>query len=130
MRLIDADALANRLTQMWEYVQQGNDPYYQAEMNALREAIEAVGQAKTVVRDGMNKFNQNWADTLRAGALEVAENAEKIVGDLEKGIELTVSIHLFTDTEEINFPYISIHRKIGSAPMNKAKFEYYKREKQ
>ena len=130
MRLIDADALANRLTKMWEYVQQGNDPYYQAEMNALREAIEAVGQAKTVVRDGMNKFNQNWADTLRAGALEVAENAEKIVGDLEKGIELTVSIHLFTDTEEINFPYISIHRKIGSAPMNEAKFEYYKREKQ
>lgn len=76
----------------------------------------------------MNKFNTNWADQLRAGALDVAENAEKIVGELERNVDLTVSIHLFCDTEEINWPYITIHRKLSSAPMNKAKRDYYKRE--
>ena len=74
------------------------------------------------------KFLKNWAEQLRAGALEVAENAEKIVGELDRNMELTVSIHLFTNTDEINWPYISIHRKIGSAPMNKAMRDYYKRD--
>ena len=48
MRLINADALADRLTKMLEYVQQGDDLFYQGEMNALREALEAVNQAPTV----------------------------------------------------------------------------------
>ena len=48
MRLIDADELADRLTKMWAYAMQDNDPFGQGEMNALVGAIRAVNEAPTV----------------------------------------------------------------------------------
>lgn len=61
------------------------------------------------------KFNEMWASQLKAAALEVAENAESIVGELNGNIDLTVSIELASSNgETIGWPTISISRTIAS----------------
>lgn len=65
----------------------------------------------------MNKFSQKWADELRAGALQIAEQAEMIVGDLELNRKLNVTISLEPGDGTMKCPVIEIHREILSRPM-------------
>lgn len=65
----------------------------------------------------MNKFSQRWADQLRAGALQIAEQAEMIVGDLELNRKLNVTICLGPGDGTMECPVIEIRREILSRPM-------------
>lgn len=65
----------------------------------------------------MNKFSQRWADQLRAGALQIAEQAETIVGDLELNRKLNVTISLGPGDGTMECPVIEIRREILSRPM-------------
>lgn len=68
---------------------------------------------------------KEWAEQLRAGALEVAEKADQIVGDLTGNIEICVGIHLQTNTELITFPEITIERRLISTEARKVKIDQY-----
>ena len=70
----------------------------------------------------MNKIAQNLADQLRAGALQIAEQAETIVGDLDLNMYIDVTIHLSSSDAKIAFPSIEIRREIASKPMNEVMF--------
>lgn len=76
----------------------------------------------------MNRFAQNWADQLRAGALQIAEQAETIVGDLDLNMYMDVTIHLSSRDATIAFPSIEIRREIASKPMNEVIFRGSVRE--
>ena len=65
----------------------------------------------------MNKFAEGWAAQLRAGALQIAEDAEKIVGDLELNKSMDVVIHLSSGDGSARVPSIEIRREIASRPM-------------
>lgn len=62
-----------------------------------------------------DRFRKQWAEMLRAGALEIAEKADAIVGDLPLNIALSVEIRLGQSGE---FPTILIMRELASRPMN------------
>lgn len=62
-----------------------------------------------------DRFRKQWAEMLRAGALDIAEKAEAIVGDLPLNIALSVEIRLGQSGE---FPTILVMREIASGPMN------------
>lgn len=65
----------------------------------------------------MNKFTEMWVNQLRAGALQIAEQAEEIVGDLEMNRELSVTIRLTPGDGTMKTPVFEIHREIFSKPM-------------
>ena len=65
----------------------------------------------------MNKFTEMWVNQLRAGALQIAKQAEEIVGDLEMNRELSVTIRLTPGDGTMKTPVIEIHREIFSKPM-------------
>lgn len=67
---------------------------------------------------GMNKFSRMWADQLRAGALQIAEQAETIVGDMDMNLTMDVTIHLSSGNGQSFWPSIEIRREIASKPMN------------
>lgn len=71
------------------------------------------------------QFRASWIAQLRAGALEIAENAEKIVGDLENNQELSVTFTLRTDTDEIRFPTMTIYREIWPKRAAREKLKHY-----
>lgn len=65
----------------------------------------------------MNKFTEMWVNQLRAGALQIAKQAEEIIGDLEMNQELSVTIRLTPGDGTMKIPVIKIHREIFSKPM-------------
>lgn len=65
----------------------------------------------------MNKFSEMWVNQLRAGALQIAKQAEEIVGDLDMNRELSVTICLTPGDGTMQTPVIKIHREIFSKPM-------------
>ena len=65
----------------------------------------------------MNKFTEMWVNQLRAGALQIAKQAEEIVGDLDLNRELSVTICLTPGDGTMQTPVIKIHREIFSKPM-------------
>lgn len=65
----------------------------------------------------MNKFTEMWVNQLRAGALQIAKQAEEIVGDLEMNRELSVTIRLTPGDGTMKTPVFEIHREIFSKPM-------------
>ena len=65
----------------------------------------------------MNKFTEMWVNQLRAGALQIAKQAEEIVGDLNLNRELSVTICLTPGDGTMQTPVIKIHREIFSKPM-------------
>lgn len=65
----------------------------------------------------MNKFTEMWVNQLRAGALQIAKQAEEIVGDLDLNRELNVTICLTPGDGTMQTPVIKIHREIFSKPM-------------
>lgn len=67
--------------------------------------------------DNAKKFRQHWVEELRAGALEVAEHAEDIVGNLSGNISMSVTITLGGGSGGIGWPEITIERKILSRPV-------------
>ena len=77
----------------------------------------------------MNRFSRMWADQLRAGALQIADQAETIVGDLEQNCTMSVTIHLSAGNGESFWPSIEIRREIASKPMNEAMFNSYNERK-
>ena len=66
----------------------------------------------------MNKFSRMWADQLRAGALQIADQAETIVGELDLNCTMSVTIHLSAGNGQSFFPSIEIRREIASKAMN------------
>lgn len=65
----------------------------------------------------MNKFTEMWINQLRAGALQIAKQAEEIVGDLDLNRELSVTIRLTPGDGTMKTPVIEIYREIFSKPM-------------
>lgn len=65
----------------------------------------------------MNKFTEMWVNQLRAGALQIAKQAEEIIGDLDMNRELSVTICLTPGDGTMQTPVIKIHREIFSKPM-------------
>ena len=65
----------------------------------------------------MNKFTEMWVNQLRAGALQVAKQAEEIIGDLDLNRELSVTIRLTPGDGTMKAPVIDIYREIFSKPM-------------
>ena len=65
----------------------------------------------------MNKFTEMWVNQLRAGALQIAKQAEEIVGDLDLNRELSVTICLTPGDGTMKTPVIEIYREIFSKPM-------------
>ena len=65
----------------------------------------------------MNKFSEMWVNQLRAGALQIAKQAEEIVGDLDLNRELSVTIRLSPGDGTMKTPVIDIYREIFSKPM-------------
>jgi len=65
----------------------------------------------------MNKFTEIWVNQLRAGALQIAKQAEEIVGDLEMNRELSVTIRLTPGDGTMKTPVFEIYREIFSKPM-------------
>lgn len=65
----------------------------------------------------MNKFTEMWVNQLRAGALQIAKQAEEIIGDLDMNRELSVTIYLTPGDGTMQTPVIKIHREIFSKPM-------------
>ena len=65
----------------------------------------------------MNKFTEMWVNQLRAGALQIAKQAEEIIGDLDMNRELSVTICLTPGDGTMKTPVIEIHREIFSKPM-------------
>lgn len=65
----------------------------------------------------MNKFTEMWVNQLRAGALQIAKQAEEIVGDLDLNRELSVTIRLTPGDGTMKTPVIDIYREIFSKPM-------------
>ena len=70
-------------------------------------------------------FKEKWAEQLRAGALEIAEKAEDIIGDLTGNAEIFVGIRLTSDNEAFAYPTIEIQRVLHSHEMWKVKLEQY-----
>lgn len=75
----------------------------------------------------MTDFNQGLASQLRAGALQVAEDAEKIVGELTLHQELSVTIKLGMLGQEAEWPQIVIQHAIASRPMTDAMINHKRR---
>lgn len=71
----------------------------------------------------MNRFEKMWADQLRAGALEIADKAEAIVSDIDRNLEMSVTIRLTPGNGTMKIPTIEIHREFFSKPM----FDAFKR---
>ena len=65
----------------------------------------------------MNKFTEMWVNQLRAGAIQIAKQAEEIVGDLDLNRELSVTIRLSPGDGTMKTPVIDIYREIFSKPM-------------
>lgn len=65
----------------------------------------------------MNKFTEMWVNQLRAGALQIAKQAEEIIGDLDMNRELSVTIRLTPGDGTMKTPVIEIYREIFSKPM-------------
>ena len=65
----------------------------------------------------MKKFTEMWVNQLRAGALQIAKQAEEIVGDLDLNRELSVTICLTPGDGTMKTPVIEIYREIFSKPM-------------
>ena len=65
----------------------------------------------------MAKFQSMWAEQLRAGALQIADQAEKIVGELDLNRQLSVTIRLSPGNGQMEAPTIEIYREILSKPM-------------
>jgi len=65
----------------------------------------------------MNKFTKMWVNQLRAGALQIAKQAEEIIGDLDMNRELSVTIRLTPGDGTMKTPVFEIHREIFSKPM-------------
>lgn len=65
----------------------------------------------------MNKFTEMWVNQLRAGALQVAKQAEEIIGDLDMNRKLSVTIRLTPGDGTMKTPVIEIYREIFSKPM-------------
>lgn len=65
----------------------------------------------------MSKFTEMWVNQLRAGALQIAKQAEEIVGDLGMNRELSVTIRLTPGNGTMKTPVFEIHREIFSKPM-------------
>lgn len=65
----------------------------------------------------MNKFTEMWVNQLRAGALQIAKQAEEIIGDLDMNRELSVTIRLSPGDGTMKTPVIDIYREIFSKPM-------------
>ena len=78
----------------------------------------------------MNKFARMWADQLRAGALQIADQAEKIVGELDLNRRLSVTIRLSPGNGQMEAPTIEIYREIASKPMFDAVVNWHKEVKQ
>ena len=73
----------------------------------------------------MDKFSKMWADQLRAGALEIADKAEAIVSDIDRNLEMSVTIRLTPGNGTMKIPTIEIHRDFFSKPM----FDAFKNSK-
>ena len=65
----------------------------------------------------MNKFTEMWVNQLRAGALQIAKQAEEIIGDLDMNRSLSVTIRLSPGDGTMKTPVIEIYREIFSKPM-------------
>ena len=65
----------------------------------------------------MNKFTKMWINQLRAGALQIAKQAEEIVGDLDMNRSMSVTIRLTPGDGTMKTPVIEIYREIFSKPM-------------
>ena len=65
----------------------------------------------------MTRFQTLWAEQLRAGALQIADQAEKIVGELDMNRQLSVTIRLSPGNGQMEAPTIEIYREILSKPM-------------
>ena len=65
----------------------------------------------------MTKFSRMWVNQLRAGALQIAKQAEEIIGDLDMNRELSVTIRLSPGDGTMKAPVIDIYREILSKPM-------------
>ena len=65
----------------------------------------------------MTRFQTLWADQLRAGALQIAKQAEEIIGDLDLNRDLSVTIRLSPGDGTMKAPVIEIYREIFSKPM-------------
>lgn len=65
----------------------------------------------------MTKFQSMWAEQLRAGAFQIADQAEKIVGELDMNRQLSVTIRLSPGNGQMEAPTIEIYREILSKPM-------------
>ena len=65
----------------------------------------------------MNKFTEMWVNQLRAGALQIAKQADEIIGDLDMNRELSVTIRLTPGDGTMKTPVIEIYREIFSKPM-------------
>lgn len=65
----------------------------------------------------MNKFTEMWVNQLRAGALQIAKQAEEIIGDLDLNRELSVTIRLTPGDGTMKAPVFEIYREIFSKPM-------------
>lgn len=65
----------------------------------------------------MTRFQTLWAEQLRAGALQIADQAEKIVGELDMNRQLSVTIRLSPGNGKMEAPTIEIYREILSKPM-------------
>ena len=65
----------------------------------------------------MDRFQKMWVDQLRAGALQIADQAEQIVGEIDMNREMRITIHLSSGDGRLTAPMIEIYREILSKPM-------------
>ena len=78
----------------------------------------------------MDRFQKMLVDQLRAGALQIADQAEKIVGEIDMNREMKLTIHLSSGDGRLTAPTMEIYREILSKPMLDVLGSYRKKEAQ